>query len=242
VSREGKRRLLIALCIACTILFTSLAVWQVERRAWKLDLIARVDARVHAPPAALPKRGSWSTLNPKVIEYRRVAVAGEWLEGRDTFVDALTERGAGFWVISPLRTRDGVLLVNRGFVPAELRETVRMRPGRRASVTGLMRLTEPGGRFLRPNEPAEERWYSRDVAAIATARGLSNVAPFFVDADESAGSGRYPIGGLTVVSFRNAHLAYALTWGGLALLSIAGLGLLLSPRGRSQAEASERAR
>nr|WP_272214236.1 SURF1 family cytochrome oxidase biogenesis protein [Marinicella sp. W31]MDC2878501.1 hypothetical protein [Marinicella sp. W31] len=30
-------------------------------------------------------------------------------------------------------------------------------------------------------------------------------------------SGGYPIGGLTVVKFRNAHLSYALTWFAMAL-------------------------
>ena len=34
------------------------------------------------------------------------------------------------------------------------------------------------------------------------------------------------MGGLTVISFRNAHLVYALTWFGLAALSLAGLVLL----------------
>jgi surfeit locus 1 family protein len=27
----------------------ALTVWQIHRRAWKLDLIARVEARIHAP-------------------------------------------------------------------------------------------------------------------------------------------------------------------------------------------------
>ncbi|MDT8333730.1 SURF1 family cytochrome oxidase biogenesis protein, partial [Roseomonas gilardii] len=30
----------------------ALGTWQVERRAWKLDLIQRVESRVHAPPTA----------------------------------------------------------------------------------------------------------------------------------------------------------------------------------------------
>ena len=46
-----------------------------------------------------------------------------------------------------------------------------------------------------------ERWYSRDVEAIAAHRGLAGVQPFFVDADAAsaarAGS-PWPRGGLTV--------------------------------------------
>src|SRR5262249_18990521 len=79
-------------------------------------------------------------------------------------------------------------------------------------------MTEPKGGFLRHNDPAHDRWYSRDVTAIAAARGLSDVAPFFIDADAVPGENEYPIGGLTVVRFPNNHLIYALTWCGLALM------------------------
>src|SRR3546814_10761852 len=72
-------------------------------------------------------------------------------------------------------------------------------------VTGLLRVTEPGGAFLRRNDPAPDHWYSRDVAAIARARGLGVVAPYFIDADRAAASAAgaaanpraMPVGGLT---------------------------------------------
>ena len=86
------------------------------------------------------------------------------------------------------------------------------------SVTGLLRISEPGGILLRDNNPAEDRWYSRDVDAIARAQKLTNVAPYFIDADDSANSSGLPVGGLTRLSYRNVHLVYALTWYGLALL------------------------
>jgi surfeit locus 1 family protein len=94
-----------------------------------------------------------------------------------------------------------------------------------------MRASEPKGGFLRANDPAADRWHSRDVAAIARARNLGNVAPFFVDADASPNPGGYPIGGLTMVRFRNTHLVYALTWFALAALSGAATVLALRMRG-----------
>lgn len=211
-------------------------MWQMERRAWKLDLIARVEARIHAAPGPLPDPREWDRLDPRALEYRRIRTAGVFLHDREAQVQALTERGAGFWVITPLRTAQGIVLVNRGFVPGELRA-----PGTRpavqvpgpVTVTGLVRLTEPKGGFLRSNDPARDRWFSRDVAAIAAARHLGPVAPFFIDADATPNPGGYPVGGLTVIAFRNTHLVYALTWFALAALSSAAAFLALRmPRQR----------
>ncbi len=142
-------------------------------------------------------------------------------------MDALTARGPGAWVLTPLMSSQGIVLVNRGFVPND--NTVgRDKPMGEVTITGLLRLSEPKGRFLRPNQPALERWYSRDVTALAAARGLGAVAPFFVDAEAYDVEG-YPIGGLTVVQFRNTHLIYALTWFGLAMLAACGAWLLAQP-------------
>ncbi len=233
---RGKHRLLLALCLLGLLLFGSLGVWQLERRLWKLDLIERVEARRHADPVPPPPRAEWPRLDTAEIEYRRVSVTGHFLHERETLVDALTERGAGSWVLTPLQTDQGTMLINRGFVPPEKRAAASRAaalPQGEVSITGLLRLTEPDGRILRPNEPAAERWFSRDVAAITRARGVADAAPFFIDADAAPNPGGYPVGGLTVVSFRNTHLVYALTWFGLAGLSAAGLVLLLrSAQGR----------
>jgi surfeit locus 1 family protein len=225
-----KRWLFAALCLALAAGFAGLGVWQVERRAWKLDLIAKVEARIGAPPTALPPRREWGG----DLAYRRVRAVGRFLNNRETFVQAVTERGAGWWVMTPLvlsAPRPDVILVNRGFVPPERRDgRARRNPDGMVAVTGLIRNTEPGGAFLRSNDPASDRWYSRDVAAIARARGLAHTAPFFVDADATANAGGYPIGGLTIIAFRNNHLMYAITWFGLAALSLAGAVLVLRVR------------
>lgn len=196
-------------------------MWQVERRAWKLDLIARVDARVHAIPAAAPGPADWDAVGPEDA-YRHVSLTGTFLDAKETLVQAVTEEGAGFWVLTPLRRPDASLvLVNRGFVPGDRKDPATRRDGQIAgetTVTGLLRLTEPGGAFLRSNDPKDGRWYSRDVAAIGAARGLSDLAPYFIDADADPNPGGLPIGGLTVIAFPNNHLVYAITWFAMALM------------------------
>lgn len=203
---------------------TALGIWQLERRVWKLDLIERVDARIHASPVPAPGPEAWPTVTAASDEYRRVAVTGYFLNDREALVQAVTDLGGGFWVMTPLVTDRGfTVLVNRGFVPPEKRDPATRAEGQpqgEVTVTGLLRLTEPKGGFLRSNDPAAGRWYSRDVAAIAAAKGLNDVAPYFIDADGTRNPGGWPVGGLTVVSFPNSHLSYALTWFALDLMLI----------------------
>ncbi|TXS90640.1 SURF1 family protein [Parahaliea aestuarii] len=235
------RRLLhsvLALCaLAAFAGFVALGNWQVERRAWKLDLIERVEARVSAPAVAAPGTEDWPAVTRERDEYRHVRLQGRFLPDLDTRVASASELGTGYWILSPLQQQDGSLvLVNRGFV-AQGQQAAPVPPGA-VEVTGLLRITEPGGGVLRDNEPEEDRWFSRDVAAIAAKRGLSGAAPYFVDAAaDTAGSpgGNGPVGGLTVIRFHNSHLVYAITWYGLALM-VVGATVLVIREGRRKGQ------
>ena len=200
----------------------ALGTWQVHRLSWKLALIALVDARVHAAPAPPPGPSSWPGLTAADDEYRHVAVKGAFRNDRETDVQAVTELGAGSWILTPFTTDKGfTVLVNRGFVPPALRNPAERQAGQpsgETTVTGLLRMSEPKGAFLRRNDSSGNRWFSRDVAAIAAARNLGPVAPYFIDADASPNPGGYPVGGLTVISFPNNHLVYAVTWYTLAAM------------------------
>lgn len=216
--------------------FFALGTWQVQRRAWKLDLIERVNQRVTAPAVNAPAPPDWSGVNAANDEYRHVRLTGRFLAGRDVRVQAVTVLGSGFWLLSPLQMSNGsVVLINRGFVPPQwvpVPTANNFNGEGNVTVSGLLRLTEPNGGFLRTNDPGADRWFSRDVAAIAQARGLRQVAPYFVDA-EAAPAGASadptaPVGGLTVIAFHNSHLVYALTWYALALMVAgAAIGLAL---------------
>jgi len=218
----------------------ALGVWQVQRLAWKQELIRQVDSRIHADPVAAPGPESFDAVTREADQYRRVTAGGRFLHDREARVKAVTDLGPGFWVVTPLEDARGfTLLINRGFVPSE-----RAAPESRAegqvegpvSVTGLLRISEPKGGFLRDNDPAGDRWFSRDVAAIAKAKGLGGpVAPYFIDADSTPNPGGWPRGGLTVVRFANSHLVYALTWFGLALMSTGGAVLWLRDERRRRA-------
>ena len=205
--------------------FCALGVWQVQRLHWKHALIARVESRIHAGPVRAPGHDRWREITAEGDEYRRVFAEGRFLQGLDTRVQALTELGSGSWILTPLQTVSGdILLINRGFVPVD--EVPAAPPAGYVRIEGLLRVDEPGGTWLRRNRPAQGRWYSRDTAAIARARGLNRAAPYFIDAD--AADAAWPRGGMTVVHFRDAHLQYAMTWFALALLTLFAAWSLMS--------------
>lgn len=231
-----------ALLLVCGLV--ALGTWQVQRRSWKHDLIARVEARVHAEPVDAPSRSDWPAITPEADTYRHVRATGHFLYDAEVLVQAVTEYGGGYWVMTPLHRADcTTLLINRGFVPGDRSDAAARAAARipgEVTVTGLLRMTEPGGGFLRSNDPKAGRWYSRDVSAIADAQRLSEVAPYFVDADATPNPGGLPVGGLTVVAFSDNHLVYAFTWYVLALM-VAGAAIYLVRDARTPSPAAESA-
>lgn len=246
--RQRSRTLRVSLAILAGLMFAgffALGTWQIYRLQWKLALIERVDQRVHAAPMQAPAVAQWPQVSAEADEYRPVRIEGVYLTGADTLTLASLERGIGYWVITPLCTRDGgIVLINRGFVPAGAggwRAQPAPPPAKAdacgallasgavnapVTVSGLLRMSEHAS-SLRKNEPSRNYWYTRDTAAIAAARGLPAVAPYFIDADAQSakiavpGDAVQPLGGLTVISFVNNHLVYALTWFALALMVVA---------------------
>ena len=214
------RAVLLFLALAMAAGFVALGVWQLERRAWKHALIEAVETRAFQSPQSPPDPATWPDINAARDAYRRVTLRGQYMGGRDTLVMAVTNRGAGYWVLTPMDTGRERILINRGFIGQDQRTRPPLAPVGTVTVTGLLRISEPGGGFLRSNAPQEGRWFSRDVAAIGRARQLGPIAPYFIDADGSANAPGQPVGGLTVLAFSDNHMVYALTWFGLAMLSL----------------------
>ena len=209
------------LTIACAILFAilcGLGVWQLERLQWKLALIARVNSHITAAPLPLDEI---LAMDGDEAQYRRVSLDGRFDHTREAYVFTTDEGAAVFHVLTPFTTDDGkVLMVDRGEVPKE-----KLDPATRAAgnvegdvhVTGVWRVPDPPGAFTPPPDRDHRIWFARDLAAIAAADHLSLTAPVVIEADAAANPGGWPRGGRTVVSFRNQHLSYAVTWFGLAL-------------------------
>ena len=207
--------------IPALLILVGLGTWQVERLYWKEGLIAARAAAVAAPPIDLP-----ATLDEATrLDLRHVHAAGTFLHEDEFDVVATAENGdSGFHIVTPLRLDDGtgrIVLVNRGFVPYEMRSPATRPqsevPGR-LEVEGLLRLPPEAGRpwYMPADNPGTNIWLRLEPDAMAKARGLQDVLPFYVDAGPAPNPGGWPRGGTTVLDLPNNHLQYAITWYALA--------------------------
>jgi surfeit locus 1 family protein len=201
----------------------ALGAWQVERLFWKQDLIAQRQAAVAAVPAAVPK----SLAEARDMEFRHVSDEGVFLNDKEIFLGATSEGGGqGYQVLTPLMEAGGrAVFVNRGYIPAELKDPARRAAGQITGpvrVQGLLRLP-PVGRpnwFLPDNRPDLNYWFWVDLPAMSAADKLNEVAPFYIDAAATPNPGGWPKGGVTRLTLPNNHLQYAITWFSLAVALI----------------------
>ncbi len=202
------------------IMLSALGWWQLERLAWKLDLIAAVELRADSAPVpldevlALRPQDEWA--------FTPVIVAGQFDHAREAYVFGLNlESGIGWFVYTPLlREGQATVIVNRGWVPEDLQAPSTRPEGQvmgAVELSGLVRDSASPGTFTPPPNIAEREWFTRDHAGIAAAMGLEDMAPVFVDAARGPVEGALPRGGQTPLHFTNSHLGYAITWFGLAL-------------------------
>jgi surfeit locus 1 family protein len=241
---SGKRRGLLvpgvaALCALAVLLW--LGTWQVQRKAWKEALIATVTERFAAPPVRLPPPAEWPRLDPSDDEFRRVGFSAEWLNDQEALVyttgSSLRADAAapGYWVFTPARVLGGMVMVNRGFVPEGRQDPATRPEGQTAGpvdIVGVMRWPETPGLFTPAGDPGRNLWFARDPAAMAAAKGLGAVAPFYIEQESPSVPGGLPQVGKLQPSLPNNHLGYALTWYGLALVLVVGFGVWATGRRR----------
>jgi cytochrome oxidase assembly protein ShyY1 len=208
--------------LAGLAILISLGVWQLQRKVWKEDLIATLDAQVKAEPSPLPQPAEWPMLTRDNSEFRRVTLRAQAMADAKpaylyTGASALRTdvKQAGYFVFAPVQLPDGqTLVVNRGYVPAERKSTL---IDGSSDIIGYIRWPEKPGWFVAEKDSKGEIWFVRDPAAMAKARGWGPVAPFYIDQEAPVPPEGFPKPGPLTVKLKNDHLGYAITWFGLAV-------------------------
>lgn len=185
-----------------------LGVWQLQRRAWKLGVLAQIDHAESAPAVPLPA-------NPP--PFAKVRVAGRLRPDLQAYYgsqvhDLPSGPVIGAQLIEPLeRPGQDPLLVDLGWVP-----TGQAVAPAGTEVEGYIRAPDRPGPFSATDDPANRRFFTLDPAPIAASLGLPHAAPFTLVAMGAVTPGVFPQPAEALPRPPNDHLNYALTWFGLA--------------------------
>lgn len=220
-----------ALPLVMTVIMTAtclaLGTWQVQRMGWKRALIAERAAALAEEPAPLPI----GRIDPDAAPRRYVA-EGHFRHDRELHVFAsrlnappgeATSPG-GFHVLTVFALGDGrKILVLRGWVPTNRRDPSTRPEGQirgPMTLTGIGYRPEAPGGFVPEYDPANATWYAIDLPKMEQALG-SPLMPIVLVAEATPPNpGGYPIGGQFRSEFPDNHLAYVVTWYGLAASAI----------------------
>ena len=207
------------------IILVMLGNWQMQRKAFKSDLIMLVDERIASAPIsfkALKERAA----NGVDIRYQSVQVTGRFNHSFERHYFLPLNGKIGWHIITPLTTATGdVVFIDRGFVPEEFKSQKRRLnglPQDLVTINGLARLGVTQGFFTPDNDIKRNRWFWRDLDGLYASLPAApkQRLNFMIDAASNAKTGDWPLPGVTRVNFSDPHLGYALTWYGLALTLI----------------------
>ncbi len=205
----------------------SLGVWQVQRLAWKRDVLAEIENRISAAPEALPDQVSAET-----DKYLPVTISGEMEPGEIHVLVSVKQVGAGYRIIQSFSTGDRTILVDRGFVPTTAKQAERLTGP--MEVTGNLHWPDEIDSYTPAPDIDDNIWFARDVSNLAAALGAE---PVLLIARSSTDPNVTPLP-VDTAGIPNDHLQYAITWFGLALVWAAMTGYFLWRSGaRSESEA-----
>ncbi|MCU0965105.1 MAG: SURF1 family protein [Burkholderiaceae bacterium] len=165
------RSLVVLLAAVAGALVTArLGLWQLDRAAQKTALHEALIAR-GTLPALQASQLARSAEAAAEQQHRRVVLEGRWLSTHSVYLDNRQMNGRpGFFVVTPLQIApDDAVLVQRGWVPRNVRERERLAPV--DTPAGMVRIE---GRIA----PALARLYEFDTAASGVIRQNLDVASF----------------------------------------------------------------
>ncbi len=188
----------------------ALGAWQVQRLAWKEDMLARIAARIAAPPVSLP-----ADPDPARDQFLAVRISGTIATPDLEVLASVKGIGAGYRVIAPFELDDGRrILLDRGFVALAAKDAPR--PPVRATITGNLRWPDEKNASTPPPDEKRGIWFARDLGAMAERLGTEPVLVVLRESDEASPQATpYPV---DTKGIPNNHFQYAVTWFGLALV------------------------
>ncbi|WP_299963401.1 SURF1 family protein [uncultured Roseobacter sp.] len=212
----GRLAFLLIFGLGGAAILISLGIWQVQRLAWKEDLLARIEAEIAADPVALA---------PGLPRYAPVRLTGQFGDAQPLQVLASRKTiGAVYRIIRPFEVNGhGPVLVDTGWIRDDA--PLPAAPDGPVTLTGNLDSPIEADGFTPAPDLAENIWFARDVPAMAETLGTQPVLVVLRETPETdLGVTPWPV---DTAGISNDHLQYAITWFSLSAIWLAMTAVFL---------------
>lgn len=193
----------------CGVLL-SLGVWQVQRLAWKENILAELDDRLSGPAQPLDLSAT-----EVADEYKHVTLVGKPTGQELHVLTSGTSGGTGYRVISKFVLDNGTpILLDLGLLPLEAKDAAPLIAS--MDITGTLLWPDDQNSSTPDPDLGKNIWFARNTQTMAQAletRPIMVVASAANPADP-----RLTVLPVETSGIKNDHLEYAITWFLLALV------------------------
>lgn len=194
-------------------ILVSLGIWQVQRLAWKQEVLTRIETEIAAAPVPLR-----AALEPELRRYSPVTITGRF-DTEAAPLRILASRktiGAVYRIIRPFQAEDyGRILVDTGWIVDDA-EALPAPPAEAVTLVGNLDTPNEADGFTPAPDLEGNIWFARDVPEMARALSTEPVLVVLRDTpDSDLGVTPWPV---DTAGIPNDHLQYAITWFSLALI------------------------
>lgn len=202
-----KSKLLFSIFVYFFILvFIGLGSWQLVRLNWKLDLISKIEQSLKKDPINI------NQVDRK--NFVRIIASGKIDYDKQIYLYNLNDEGKpGFEVINPIIVENENYLINRGWIPFEMKDKDELYSFEQSNFTGTLRLQPRANIFKPENDINNNYWFTlnREDIFKYTGKEFSEYLIYL------GGNYEVPKPKKITANISNNHKKYALTWFSLAI-------------------------
>jgi len=194
-----------------------LGFWQIKRMYEKQEFLTNLKTNLAKPPTEIDISSNNMILATKII------INGQFISGHDLHLYGQRSGSSdknGYYLLSPFKTDDNkIVIVARGwFSQLNKRKMFNVSNPGHQSITGVILMAEKQKLFVPHNDLKNNVWFTLDLQQIAKAIKMDIENYYLLSFDEEdLPANLEPISSKSLLSIRNDHLQYAITWFALAI-------------------------
>ncbi len=198
---------ILGLCVLCVF-----GTWQLQRLAWKNDIISQLNQAYDSPQNAALKL---EEITGNELIYGRVN--GIFMPDKALLLGPRTSnKEIGNDLLVPLKIGKNTLIINMGWTPYPLdQQPIHHLKSRKVWFEGLIRKPKWNA-FTPENLPEKDIWYKADIEEIAKTKSLKAPYPFILRAENASHKFDAAFPNNHRLLPNNNHLQYAFFWFAMA--------------------------